>query len=85
MSHSLAGRPRDAVIALLEGAERTLNAKLMDLADHTLERHRSAIEDNAFLALRIEALHAQYRSYGTQVRMARIDDARTMTAAARPA
>jgi CheY-like chemotaxis protein len=84
VSHTLAGRPRDAVVALLEGAEQTLNAKLMDLAEHTLERHRAAIDDADSLSLRVMGLHAQYRTYGTQVRMARIDDARSMNAAARP-
>ena len=72
------------LIALLEGAEQTLNAKLMDLANHTLERHRTLIEDVDSLLLRSAGLNAQYRSYGTQLRMARIDDARTMSAAARP-
>lgn len=84
VSHSLANRPRDAVLGLLEAAESTLNAKLMDLASHTLDRHRAAIADADSLALRIGALNARYRSYGTQVGLARIDDARTMTAAARP-
>jgi CheY-like chemotaxis protein len=84
VSHSLAGRPRDAVLALLEGAEQTINAKLMDLAAHTLDRHRAAIDDADSLALRVMGLEAQFRSYGAQVRMARIDDARTMNAAARP-
>ena len=84
VSHSLAGRPRDAVLALLEGAEQTINAKLMDLAAHTLDRHRAAIDDADSLALRVMGLETQFRSYGAQVRMARIDDARTMNAAARP-
>ena len=84
VSHSLAGRPRDAVLALLEGAEQTINAKLMDLAAHTLDRHRAAIDDADSLALRVMGLEAQFRTYGAQVRMARIDDARSMNAAARP-
>lgn len=41
----LAGNPRDAVGALLHHGARTLNAKLIDLARLTLQRHRDKIGD----------------------------------------
>lgn len=53
------GRVRDAVMALLQQAERTLNAKLLDLARLSLERHRDAVPDATALALRIEELRAR--------------------------
>jgi CheY-like chemotaxis protein len=81
---TLDGRPRDAALALLVQARHTLNSKLMDLAVQTLKRHASSIPDAA--SLMEQALDLQHRcaSYGTQARPARIDDARTMVAAARP-
>lgn len=84
VSMTLAGRPRDAVLALLGEAQRTLNAKLKDLALHTLDRHGGAIDDVALLRDRVVALQSRFGSYGTQVRLARIDDARSMVAAGRP-
>ena len=69
---------------LLAQARRTLNAKLKDLALHTLDRHESAIADAQALREEIAALQQRYGSYGTQVRLARIDDARSLTSAARP-
>ncbi|MCW5664512.1 MAG: response regulator [Piscinibacter sp.] len=85
VSLALEGRPRDAALALLERARRTLNAKLMDLALHTLERHRAAIADAPALLAQVHALQRQHASYGTQPRMARVDDARSLVAVARPA
>ncbi len=84
VSQTLAGRPRDAVCALLEQARRTLNAKLQDLALHTLERHAEAIDDAEVLRQALLELQQRSRSYGTQVRLARIDDARSLVSAARP-
>lgn len=85
VSLTLEGRPRDAAVALLAQARRTLNRKLMDLAVHTLERHGAAIADATALLAEAQDLQQRCASYGTQVRTARIDDARTMVAAARPA
>jgi len=84
VSLTLEGRPRDAAVALLAQARQTLNTKLMDLAVHTLERHGPAIADAAALLEEARGLQHRYASYGTQVRVARIDDARSMVAAARP-
>lgn len=90
VSLTLEGRPRDAAVALLAQATRTLNRKLMDLCVHTLERHRDAIADAPALLADAHSLQAQSASYGTQPRMAkanavaRIDDARLMAAAASP-
>ena len=70
-----------ATFLLLAQARRTLNTKLMDLAMHTLERHGPAIADAAALLEEARELQERYASYGTQVRLARIDDARSMTSA----
>ena len=69
---------------LLAQARRTLNAKLKDLALHTLDRHHASIEGAAGLREQVQDLQRRYGSYGTQVRLARIDDARSMVSAARP-
>jgi len=84
VSLTLAGQPRDAVVELLAQARRTLNAKLQDLALHTLERHEDAIGDAVLLRDQLAELQQRTRSYGTQVHLARIDDARSLVAAARP-
>lgn len=70
VSHTVAGAPREAVLALLAQFEDTLNAKLLDLALHTLERHRASIADAEPLLARAQALNARFRTYGTQVQMA---------------
>ncbi len=69
VSHTVGGQPREAVLALLARAEPTLNAKLLDLATHTLERHRTNITDAPDLLQRIRVLNDKYRSYGTQVQL----------------
>lgn len=84
VGHTVAGEPDQAATLLLAGAERTLNAKLMDLAASTIQRHRESIADADGLQQRLQALNDTYRSYGTQLRVARVDDPRTLTGAARP-
>jgi CheY-like chemotaxis protein len=84
VSLTISGRPRESVELLLAQARRTLNAKLKDLALHTLDRHEAAIVNAQALRDEVTALQQRYGSYGTQVRLARIDDARSMNAAARP-
>lgn len=69
VSHTVAGAPQQAVQALLAQYESTLNAKLLELAMHTLERHRTKIADAAALSERARSLNARYRSYGTQVQL----------------
>ncbi|AKJ28968.1 response regulator [Caldimonas brevitalea] len=83
VSHTVEGSPREAVLALLGHAQQTLNAKLIDLASHTIERHRGSIEEVATLAAQVQELHDRYRSYGTQVHLTRAEDPRTMASAAR--
>ncbi|MCV4803324.1 hypothetical protein OFC41_32370, partial [Escherichia coli] len=78
------GRPDEAVALLMDAAERTLNAKLMDLAQHTLERHWSAIADREALKARVDALDKQYRSYGTQIRLGQHDIVRLEQESPRP-
>lgn len=60
MNHALQGRPDVAVRELLTHAERTLNAKLVDTAKLTLQRHRARIADADALDARIVALKARY-------------------------
>lgn len=83
VSLTLEDRPRDAAIALLAQARQTLNTKLMDLAVHTLERHGPAIADAAELLEEARGMQQRYASYGTQVRVVRVDEPRMMAAAAR--
>jgi len=71
VSLTIAGKPEAAVQELLSHAEQTLNSKLLDLASHTLERHRAAIASAAQLQSRIEGLRSRYHTYGTQVRLTR--------------
>ncbi len=71
VSLSVAGNPHAAVSELLSQAEQTLNSKLLDLAAHTLDRHRAAISDATELQARVDALRSRYHSYGTQVRLTR--------------
>ncbi len=84
VARTVAGEPGAAAVILLGAAERSLNAKLMDLAMQTVRRHAGAIAQADALLARLQHLHDTYRSYGAQVRIARIDDARSMQAVARP-
>nr|MBP6777426.1 hypothetical protein [Piscinibacter sp.] len=52
---------------LLDLADSTLNARLMDLAIHTMERYEDRIEGVRALRVRAEILRGHYCSYGTQV------------------
>lgn len=83
VSHTVSGQPREAVLQLLAAAEQSLNAKLIDLALHTLNRHNKSIPDALALQQRAKTLHERYRSYGTQVHLTKADDPRTLTAAAK--
>jgi CheY-like chemotaxis protein/Tfp pilus assembly protein PilF len=69
VAHTVAGEPRQAAALLLHRAEQTLNAKLIDLAQHTLQRHKGSIADADELRERANALDRRYRSYGTQVQL----------------
>ena len=78
VSNSLKGQPGEAARSLLAHAESTLNAKLMDLASHTMDRHAQKIDGVAELRERAEALHKRYRSYGTQVHLGGATEARAL-------
>lgn len=78
VSKTLAGRPGEAVALLLAAADKSLNGKLMDLAQHTLERHGSQIDNVQALTERARALHQRYRSYGTQVTLRDSSGVRTL-------
>jgi CheY-like chemotaxis protein len=60
MNHALEGRPDVAVRELLAHADTTLNAKLVDTAKLTLQRHRAKIADADALEERIAALKERY-------------------------
>lgn len=79
VSSSLQGMPGKAAAALLARAETTLNAKLMDLAIHTMDRHAAHIEGVVEMRARAQALHERYRSYGTQIQLAAAGDTRTLS------
>jgi len=83
VSKTIAGAPGEAVHLLLTNAEMSLNAKLIDLALHTIERHFDRVDGAESLKLRAETLHSQYRGYGTQVHLSRANDPRTMAAVGR--
>jgi hypothetical protein len=80
VSQTVAGQPQQACETLLKGAQQTLNAKLIDLALHTLERHGAQIPERERLELAVQELHGRYRGYGTQVQLSRATDPRTMPA-----
>lgn len=71
VERSVAGHRREAVVALLDQAEATLNAKLLDLAEHTLRRHAAAVPDAQALHDRIARLRETYHAYGTQIKLTR--------------
>lgn len=79
VSNTLKGLPGEAAKLLLTRAESTLNAKLMDLAIHTMERHGQKIDGVAALRERADALYKRYRSYGTQVHLGGAGDTRALT------
>jgi CheY-like chemotaxis protein len=60
MSHTLTGDPQAAVRALLAEGERTGNAKLINTAGLTLQRHRERIGDAESLARTVEALRSRF-------------------------
>ena len=79
VSNTLKGLPGEAAKLLLMRAEATLNAKLMDLAIHTMDRHKQGIDGVEALRERAEDLHKRYRSYGTQVHLGGAGDTRALT------
>ncbi|HEY8710985.1 MAG TPA: hypothetical protein VIM34_23655 [Burkholderiaceae bacterium] len=79
VSNTLKGLPGEAARLLLTRAETTLNAKLMDLAIHTMDRHGQNIDGVEALRDRAMALHKRYRSYGTQVHLGGAGDMRALT------
>ena len=84
VSNTLNGFPGEAARLLLTRAESTLNAKLMDLAIHTMDRHGNNIEGVEAMRDRASALVKKYRSYGTQVQLSGEADTRALTRLAKP-
>ncbi len=60
ITHTLQGRHRSAVQSLIAHAERTLNAKLIDMARMTLQRHGGKVEDAQALSAQAESLRERY-------------------------
>ena len=83
VSRIVAGAPGEAVQLLLAAAESSLNAKLIDLAMHTIDRHRDAIDDLDSVGARVQTLNSTYRGYGTQVHLSRANDPRSLSAMAK--
>lgn len=83
VSNTLKGLPGEAARLLLARAETTLNAKLMDLAIHTMDRHGQNIDGVETLRDRAAALHARNRSYGTQVHLGGAGDVRALSGLAK--
>lgn len=67
LGSALAGEPRQAVLQLIEAAQRTRNLRMHEVALATLERHRARIENPEVLAERLKALHAQCGANSTQL------------------
>jgi CheY-like chemotaxis protein len=62
MAHTLAGDPAATVRSLIAHGQRTLNAKLLDMARMTLQRHHDKIDDAAELGGTVDDLRARYAS-----------------------
>jgi len=60
MAHTLAGDPATTVRSLIAQGRHTLNAKLLDMARMTLQRHQDKIADAAELNTAIEELRGRY-------------------------
>jgi hypothetical protein len=60
MAHTLAGDPAATVRSLIAQGQRTLNAKLLDMARMTLQRHHDKIIDAAELSATVEDLRGRY-------------------------
>ena len=60
VTHGLQGNHRGAVQSLLAHAERTLNAKLIEMARMSLQRHGSKIEDAQALSAQADSLRERY-------------------------
>lgn len=84
LSHD--GRAAEAVRTLLDHAERSLNAKLVDLARLTLQRHRDTVGDATQLSERIERLRTQVMATAAIPALAQASERTTgsLTAGARP-
>jgi CheY-like chemotaxis protein/Tfp pilus assembly protein PilF len=67
MNHTLNGQPRAAVETLLQHGERTMNAKLVDMAGLVLQRHRERIDGAEALAAVAERLKARHGACGITV------------------
>lgn len=84
VTKTVGGEPQAACEILLHAAQLSLNAKLIDLAIHTLDRHASAIPEREKLMAAVQDLHQRYRQYGTQVQLSRATDPRTLPAVSKP-
>ena len=62
VTHTVQGNHRAAVQTLIAHAERTLNAKLIEMARMTLQRHGSKVDDAQALSAQADSLRERYAS-----------------------
>ncbi|MEO8152806.1 MAG: response regulator [Rhizobacter sp.] len=60
VTHTLQGNHRVAVLSLIAHAENTLNAKLIEMARMTLQRHSAKIDDAEALSAKADLLRDRY-------------------------
>lgn len=73
MTHSIKGSPEKAVATLLKQGQDTLNAKLIEMADKVLNRHRERIgAAHAELAQRCASLRERYGIEGSAINITEI-------------
>lgn len=84
LSHD--GRVAEAVLTLVDHAERSFNAKLIDLARLILQRHRDTVRDAEHLSERIERLRPRLAASALVPPLAQASERMTgaLTAGARP-
>lgn len=69
MQYALQGEPTETVKQLLRDGSRTLNAKLLELADLVIKRYGEAIEEREHLSELTAELRDQYCRQGTHVKL----------------
>lgn len=69
MTHTVKGAPEQAVRTLLTTGERTLNAKLIELADKVLQRYRSRIAAGESLLTQCAELQGRFCAQGTRINL----------------
>jgi CheY-like chemotaxis protein len=63
MRHTLSGQPRNAVLDLMNKAENTLNAKMIESAWGVLKRYEARIDDAAQLQTQVQAFRTRFMTH----------------------